>query len=443
MPRRFPIECSLRSRILVALVIVLVPAIVLPMIHVYGTRDDLRRNILLFQAEKVSRGIRGDTLDRLPLTSRNGEGMYYTLYTPEGALLWHSPNTDRPRMFRPALLDESKRFDGWYSAYAGAEISVPVRLPDGNILMVSKRDEKEREVLDRLLGSRLEKSLFLLMTYGTLAALLVVFLLRWTMRPVYRAAALTRRIRPEEPGQGIPLAGVPSEMRELAEAANGALERLSAAYRREKRFVSDAAHQLRTPLTVLGLMLEEGRNEGRPDWEGIRREFRHMERMVQQLGRLAKTEGPAPHGHLKPINFSRLVRETAAALFPLFEKEGRVLEASIRDGLYCRCDPIAMREPVINLLENALLHGKGAVRVNVARENGRVIMDVSDEGEGVPETLRESMFERFRKRESNSPGSGLGLAIARQAARNAGGNVAFISSDPCVLRLDVPGAEAE
>ncbi len=442
MPCR-PIEFSLRSRILVALVIVLVPAIVLPMIHVYGTRDDLRRNILLFQAEKVSRGIRADTVDQLPLTSKNGEEMYYTLYTPEGELLWHSPNAGRPRMFRPALLDERKRFNGWYSAYAGAEISVPVRLPDGNILMVSKRDEKEREVLDRLLGSRLEKSLFLLMTYGTLAVLLVTFLLRWTMRPVYRAAALTRRIKPDEPGQSIPLAGVPSEMRELVEAANEVLKRLSAAYQREKHFVSDAAHQLRTPLTVLGLMLEEGKNEGRPDWEGIRREFRHMERMVQQLGRLAKSEGMALHAPPKPVNFSRLVRETAAALFPLFEKQGRMLEAFIMDGLHCRCDPITMRELVINLLENALLHGKGTVRVSVLQKNGRILMDVSDEGEGVPEMLRESMFELFRKRESNSPGSGLGLAIARQTARNAGGSVAFISSSPCVLRLDIPKAAAE
>ena len=71
-------------------------------------------------------------------------------------------------------------------------------------------------------------------------------------------------------------------------------------------------------------------------------------------------------------------------------------------------------------------------------------MDVSDEGEGVPEMLRESMFERFRKRESNSPGSGLGLAIARRRPRRtAGGSVAFISSSPCVLRLDIPKAAAE
>ena len=110
---------------------------------------------------------------------------------------------------------------------------------------------------------------------------------------------------------------------------------------------------------------------------------------------------------------------------------------------YCRCDPITMRELVINLLENALLHGKGTVRVSVLQKNGRILMDVSDEGEGVPEMLRESMFERFRKRESNSPGSGLGLAIARQTARNAGGSVAFISSSPCVLRLDIPKAAAE
>lgn len=84
-------ELSLRSRILAALTAVLIPAIVLPVIHVYGTRDDLRRNILLFQAEKLVRGISTATLDRLPLTAKNGENLYYTLYTEDGKLLWHSP----------------------------------------------------------------------------------------------------------------------------------------------------------------------------------------------------------------------------------------------------------------------------------------------------------------------------------------------------------------
>ncbi len=105
-------ELSLRSRILAALTAVLIPAIVLPVIHVYGTRDDLRRNILLFQAEKLARGISTATLDRLPLTAKNGETLYYTLYTEDGKLLWHSPNTNRPRQFRPDLLHEHKRFSG-------------------------------------------------------------------------------------------------------------------------------------------------------------------------------------------------------------------------------------------------------------------------------------------------------------------------------------------
>ena len=430
-------ELSLRSRILAALTAVLIPAIVLPVIHVYGTRDDLRRNILLFQAEKLVRGISTATLDRLPLTAKNGENLYYTLYTEDGKLLWHSPNTNRPRQFRPDLLHEHKRFSGWYSAYAGREISVPVILEDGNILMVSKRDEKECAVLDRLLGSRLEKSLLLLLTYGTLCILLVAFLLQWTMRPVYRAAALTRRIRPNETGQGIPLEGIPQELRELAEAANSVLGQLSAAYQREKRFVSDAAHQLRTPLTVLGLFLEEGKREGRFDWEGIRKEFGYVERMVQQLGRLAKSENGC-HEPPNPVNLARLTRETAASLLPLFEKKNRLLEADIADSLFYPFDPIAFRELLTNLLENALLHGRGTVRIRLYREENQVIMDVEDEGEGGPEALRESMFQRFRKQESNSPGSGLGLAIARQTARNAGGSLAFVSSAPCVLRRNLP-----
>ena len=65
-------------------------------------------------------------------------------------------------------------------------------------------------------------------------------------------------------------------------------------------------------------------------------------------------------------------------------------------------------------------------------------MDVTDEGDGVPEELREDMFRRFSKRDPNSDGSGLGLAIARQIARNAGGNLAFVSSPVCVIRLDLP-----
>lgn len=141
MPCR-PIEFSLRSRILVALVIVLVPAIVLPMIHVYGTRDDLRRNILLFQAEKVSRGIRTDTVDQLPLTSKNGEEMYYTLYTPEGELLWHSPNAGRPRMFRPALLDERKRFNGCIRPTPGRKSAFRCASLTATSLWMSKRRRK-------------------------------------------------------------------------------------------------------------------------------------------------------------------------------------------------------------------------------------------------------------------------------------------------------------
>ena len=166
-----------------------------------------------------------------------------------------------------------------------------------------------------------------------------------------------------------------------------------------------------------------------------------MERMVFQLGRLAKSDRAAltaQSGAVSPADLSRAVREAAVSLLPLFEKEGRTLEADIADGLRCACDAGDMRELVGNLLENALLHGKGATRLRAGRQGGRIIVDVTDEGDGVPEELREDMFRRFSKRDPNSDGSGLGLAIARQIARNAGGNLAFVSSPVCVIRLDLP-----
>ena len=431
---------SLRLRILVALTCMLLPVFLVQAYHQRDILDDLRRNILLFQAKDITFGRDSAAIRSLPAAF--GEDiLYYTLYSPEGKLLWYAPHGGRPRRLKPMLLDEGQRYGGWFSHFAGEEISVPVRLTDGNILMVSKRDVLERAALDRLLGSRSLRGASLTIGLGVLVVLFMAVLLRWTMRPVNRAAALTRRIVPDDPGRGVPVDGLPPELRGLAEAANDALRRLGLAYEREKRFVSDAAHQLRTPLTVLGLLLEEGRRGGKPDWVGIRREFRHMERLVFQLGRLAKSDRAAltaRSGAVSPADLSRAVREAAVSLLPLFEKEGRTLEADIADGLRCACDAGDMRELVGNLLENALLHGKGATRLCAGRQGGRIIVDVTDEGDGVPEELREDMFRRFSKRDPNSDGSGLGLAIARQIARNAGGNLAFVSSPVCVIRLDLP-----
>src|SRR5690606_18525892 len=113
-----------------------------------------------------------------------------------------------------------------------------------------------------------------------------------------------------------------------------------------------------------------------------------------------------------------------AALLPLFEAQGRSIEVDIAEGLECRGNPDQLREALVNLLENALVHGAGEVRLTLRAQGDEVILDIADQGDGVPSELQEAMFQRFRKGRQGSEGTegtGLGLAIVRRIVENAGG----------------------
>ena len=131
-------------------------------------------------------------------------------------------------------------------------------------------------------------------------------------------------------------------------------------------------------------------------------------------------------------------------VLPLAEKEGRAVIAEAPDAVPFRGRADDLRDMVDNLLENALVHGSGTVRVAVGHETserGRtIVFEVADQGTGVPDTLKEMIFERFR-RGPKSTGSGLGLAIVRQVARCHGGNVAFLPGPECHVKVTLPACQ--
>ena len=426
---------SLRSRTLIALSLVFVLGFGISALHIYGTRDELRRAVLLIQAGAVSEGFTSDqSLDRLP-RYHAGAQMNYTLYAPDGRLLGYSDYMERPRRLRTALLS---REPSWWrrSPYGGARINAPVRLPDGAILMISRNDEAERGMLDELLLDRLRHSLVLMLPLGLLCILLILLLLNWTLRPVRRAARLARGIGPSEPTRRIPLQGLPSEFKPLAAAANCALDRLADAYEAERRFLADAAHELRTPLTVLDLRLQDARRSGELDWSTLEMEMRQLRRLVSQLLELARQEGqPESDAPAQRTNLSRLTREVMVSLLPLFEAQNRLVDVDIEDGLLCRGNIDELREVLINLLDNALVHGAGTVQVSLHRAAEGIALEVADHGPGVPVEQQEAMFQRFRKGRQGSAGTGLGLAIVRRIVENAGGRVGFVVGRGNALRV--------
>lgn len=435
-----PVWSSISSRMIVALFVMLFPLLLVQLWYHRDILDDLRRQVLAFQAQDLTFGRSSEEVKNIPFVWGQST-FYYTLYTPEGTLLWYAPHGGRPRRFKDSLLQDGYANRVWFSHYAGREVSAAVELVDGNILIVSKRDDREREALDSLLDSRTLKGVFFASAGGVVVIGLMFFLFRWTTYPLRRAARMARNIGPAHPEKRLPVQQLPYELHELAKATNEALDRLCEACEREKNFVSYAAHQLRTPLSVTVLLLEEGRKSGQPEWELINGQIRQMERMVFQLGRLFRSDRGAEFTNkgMPRLNVSRQVRECAAALLPLFEKQNRILEADLEDGLFCRTmESGHLHEILGNLLENALMHGKGKVLLKGFRRDGLIVLDVSDEGEGVSEKDRERVFERFCKADPNSEGSGLGLSIARSIARNGQGDLFVYSTYPCIFRLEIP-----
>ena len=429
---------SLRCRVLVSLLAAFLLGFGVLAYHLFDTRDQLRRGLVYIHAQEIAAGVAMQSgLDQLPLMHAGGE-LSYTLYDPQGKLLWYSNNLERPRRLKGGTFAEEAGSFRW-AMNSGRVISVPVRLADGSTLMVAKEDRLESRMIEDFLQARVRQGLVVLLPFCLLGLVLVLGLLHWTLRPVSQAARLAAGIGPDEPGRRIPLNKLPREVLPLAKAANDGLDRLSQAYEYEQHIVADAAHELRTPLAVLSLRLQKFRRQGKVDWAAVQADVARTCKLVNQLLLLARADrGQAqaqPDAHRTPL--PRTVREAVTGLLPLFDDRGRAVEVAIDAGqVWVSGDSDQLREAIRNVLENALFHGAGTVRVHLApARDGIVALDVRDEGEGVALESQDALFRRFRKGRQGGAGSGLGLAIVRRVMRNAGGEVRFISADPCVVRL--------
>lgn len=253
------------------------------------------------------------------------------------------------------------------------------------------------------------------------------------LRPVEELRSAAAQVaRAGGPG-ALPEPGTDDEIGALARTLNEMLDRLEVAAARQRSFVADAAHELRTPLAALGATLDVAR--AHPDaYEraelvaDLADEVGRMQDLVADLLLLARLGSrPVPD---TPVDLAAVAREAVDLAVAAAGRPGVAVE--VHGSGRSRGDAAALGRVVRNLADNALRHAAARVRVEVA--DGRV--SVSDDGPGVPEADRERVFERFVRlddaRARGAGGSGLGLAIAREVAREHGGDV--------VLRPAVPGS---
>jgi two-component system sensor histidine kinase TctE len=301
--------------------------------------------------------------------------------------------------------------------------------PEGYVLVIARSGSDPDILIDSLFEEDSE-NLLVLAPLAILAPLLIWMISGWSLRPIARKSREAALVGPGRPDIRISLDGLPREIQPLVEAVNGALDRLSSAYSTERRLTANAAHELRTPLAVLNLRLQRARLTGTINWPAIEGELGQMSRLVDQLLDLARKESMSREGSIEQapvVNLSRIVREAAATVVPLMEAQERPLIVDVPDVVLLRGGADDLRDMIRNILDNALIHGRGTVIARIHPVAGGVTIEVIDEGPGVPSGQEEFVFERFRKLNAESPGSGLGLAIVRQVARTHGGDARFVA----------------
>lgn len=273
------------------------------------------------------------------------------------------------------------------------------------------------------------------------AALVARALTRQALRPLDEVTAalqrfaegdLTPRWVPTEPA---------AELAPLATAYNGAIAQMERAFEARdhantsmRQFIADAGHQLRTPLTVVQgfiAILRRGGFDSPPDRDRIldtmNDQGRIMGSLIDKLILLERWESPEPVERAAPIDVGTLVGDLVTPIADANPE--RHFAVTTQPGILAAIDPTELGYVVTNLADNAVKYGRGDIAVNVRSEDSTAVIEVADQGPGIPSTDVTRVFDRFyRGAQRDVSGSGLGLAIVKRAVERAQGTVTVTSS---------------
>jgi two-component system OmpR family sensor kinase len=242
----------------------------------------------------------------------------------------------------------------------------------------------------------------------------------------------------------IPMGRVPEEIVPLVGSFNALLARLDEAFAAQRRFVQDAAHELRTPMAAMALQMENLRpllppGEAQQQFAQLDAGMRRARHLIGQLLRLSRQEAPASTGlAAQPVDITALLRESVGQLMPLADQ--RRIEVGFSGACAVLVDAVAsdLRSVFDNLLDNALRYTPegGSVEVRLHRLAQGPVVDIFDTGPGIAPELLERVFDRFfRVPGAAADGSGLGLAITRAAALRQGLRVELRARDDGAVGL--------
>lgn len=341
----------------------------------------------------------------------------------DGGIRYRSqPELDLPARLAPGFSDV--RIDGVrWRAYS---------LPSGQrVLQVAQPWQiRRRLALDATLDS-----LAPMLAFAPIMAALIWWLIGREFRVLRRleSEVVTRRVNAMQP---VSEQGLPSEIAPVAQALNLLLGRLAQAFDAQRAFISDAAHELRSPVTALKLQVEALEHEaaGRvpaPMLDELRQGVERMHRLIEQLLAAAASDPDELGNRFVEVDLPEEMRRTVADCFDDARQRRIALSFQGPESLPVCGEPELLRILMRNLLDNAIRYTpeRGRIAITVRAQAAGALLVLDDSGPGIPEEERERVFQRFyRGHTAGQSGSGLGLAIVRAIAHRHGARVKLLPS---------------
>jgi len=319
--------------------------------------------------------------------------------------------------------------------------------PGGECLLVGRSMEPEQAALRRY------AQWLAAISASVLALGLAVgwWITTGALRPIGEIVSTAKRIARGELGERIPVRQKSSELGRLSLALNETFSQLEESFARQSRFTADAAHELRTPVTIIltqaqhALTRERDATVYKQTLEACVSAARRLRQLTESLLELTTLDAGAVPLKVEECDLADIARDVVTMLKPLAEERGAVFTGELVPAR-CQADPARISQVVLNLVTNALDHipGGGAVTYRTCIESGQALFSVSDTGGGIAAEHLPRIFDRFYRtddsRNRRTGGAGLGLAICKAItdAHGAKLEVSSVEGSGSVFTLRMP-----